>query len=111
MGHAKCQRVLLDPERAPRNLALAPFPDPWHMQLERLATHYGHAAVSMLHMLLPLVVRGALRASDFTQDGIHPIYWPRTPRHRQRASPREPRARTRRLPLELRMRALQRACR
>jgi hypothetical protein len=35
MGHAKCQRVLLDPHISRRNLGRAPFPDQWHARLAR----------------------------------------------------------------------------
>ena len=77
MGHAKCQRVLLDQHRSVNNLRAAAFPDPWHTQLATLAAHYGHVSVSTFHALQPLVIQGAVRTGDFTQDGIHPIYWPR----------------------------------
>ena len=77
MGHAKCQRMLFDPERSVSNLGRAPVPDEWHGKLAQLAGHYGHASVSTFHALMPLVVTGQLNASDFTQDGMHPIYWPR----------------------------------
>ena len=77
MGHAKCQRMLFDPERSVANLGRSPLPDPWHSELGRLARHYGYAAVSTFHALAPLVITGQLNASAFTQDGMHPIYWPR----------------------------------
>ena len=69
--------MLFDTERSVQNLGRSPLPDEWHAKLTQLASHYGHPAVSTFHALLPLVVAGQLRASDFTQDGMHPVYWPR----------------------------------
>eukprot|EP00966_Prymnesium_polylepis_P179227 4149129-Prymnesium_polylepis.1 len=75
-GHDRCQAMLFNRSTARANLRAALVPDPYDHLILRLATYYGHAAVSVFGALQPLVVNGALDAVDFTHDGKHPVYWP-----------------------------------
>lgn len=75
--HVACQRALYARNETRAALARERGGDPHTRKMAPLAAHYRQTAISMFDALLPLVAHpDAIDLVEFTQDGIHPAYWP-----------------------------------